>query len=141
MKEKIAPDLNPTLNWLLFNDLRYIFQIFYSQGKAEYPPLAFELFRKIPSKSSQPSKATRLIINLLYSYWRTLATGLVLTLIYASLNIYISKIFKDFIEVMKEGITSSSIFEVIKHFIILQILRLFFGTHVLKIFSRLTIQV
>jgi hypothetical protein len=42
---------------------------------------------------------------------------------------------------MSEGIASTTIFEVIKQFIILQVLRLFFSTHVKKIFGMLAVQV
>jgi len=79
--------------------------------------------------------------NLIRSYWLPFIFGLVLTLVSASLNIYLSQIFKDLIEVLKEGTASSSVYDVTKQFVLLQVLRLFFSTHVKKVFGRLAVQI
>ena len=67
--------------------------------------------------------------------------GIVLTVIASSVNIYLSQLIKDFIEIMQEGATSRTSGEVVRIFIILQITRLFFSTHVKKVFSQLSVQV
>ena len=60
--------------------------------------------------------------------------GILFTVIYASLNLLLSQIVKEFIETMQQGASYRSSSEITEKFIILQVLRMVFGAHMKRLF-------
>jgi ABC-type multidrug transport system fused ATPase/permease subunit len=106
-----------------------------------FPAPRFELFRNKPSKKDGKGSNVQLLKDVVQQYKYKLMAGIILTLISASVNIYLSQLIKDLIEVMQEGKTMLTSGDVIQQFVLLQLLKLVIGMHVAKLFGGLSIQV
>ena len=71
-----------------------------------FPLPSFAIFKHISERYSDHRSHIQLVKNLLYQYRQRLLAGLILTVIASSINLYLSLLIQDFIDVMQEGETS-----------------------------------
>jgi ABC-type multidrug transport system fused ATPase/permease subunit len=91
----------------------------------------------------KPQDKNKLFKNILLSFKSSFIVGMVVSIIYASFNLMLPQIIKEFMEIMQspksEIILASSY--ITEKFIILQILRMIFGNHMKRLFVELAIKI
>ncbi len=100
-----------------------------------YPKPAFQLFRPIPRHYQDENDRFKLFKNLLLAFRWEISVGVLLAVIYASLNLLLSQIIKEFMEVMQMSETERISSYVTEKFVILQLLRMIFGVHMKRAFQ------
>jgi hypothetical protein len=98
------------MRWLHLHNLKFVFNLGLSDENAStqliyleliYPKPAFQLFRPIPRHYQDENDRFKLFKNMLLAFRWEISVGILLAVIYASLNLLLSQIIKEFMEVMQ----------------------------------------
>jgi hypothetical protein len=104
------------------------------------------MFKPIRRLFSSKTTSHSLFKNLLFTYKEEIIVGLVVTVIYACLNLLVPQIIKNFLTEMqgyglKKKVMLSEDSHFTEHFVMLQLLRMLFGEHSKRLFYELAIKV
>jgi ABC-type multidrug transport system fused ATPase/permease subunit len=84
----------------------------------------------------------QLFFNLLFTYLHEIVAAIVVTLVYASLNLLVPELIRQFMHFMREKhLERREYGDFIEKFIIIQLLRIFFSEHSKRLFHELAIKV
>lgn len=141
MKSSRAPiDHNPVVRYLHLHTLQYVWELSQKDPSHCFPEPRFELFRPIPHYYTGSGDRYKLFKNILVGFRWEVAVGVLLTVVFASLNLLLSQIIKEFMEIMQQGEGERASSSVALKFIVLQLLRMVFGVHTKRLFQELALQ-
>ena len=97
------------LRYLNFHTLAYLIQLALAKPNPEesqelpFPSPTFEMFRPISRYYNHHNDRYKLFKHILLSYRWEISVGILLTVIYSSLNLLLSQIIKEFMETMRQS--------------------------------------
>ena len=101
----------------------------------------FPLFRRIERLYHSKEK-NQLFFNLIFTYFREIAAALTVTLVFASLNLLVPELIRQFMHFMREKhLQKRQYGDFIGKFLVIQFLRIFFGEHSKRLFHELALKV
>lgn len=148
-EESRAIDSNPLFRYLHLHCFTHLYRVLSSpsdrnppfHSEAAFGKPRFALFRRI-ERLYHAKERNQLFLNLLFTYMGEIAVAVVVTLIYASLNLLVPELIRQFMHFMREKhLDRRESGDFIEKFIVIQLFRILFSEHSKRLFHELAIKV